>query len=102
MIRSKIFTAIEKARNDQDKQREQREIPWTCNNVDVSNSKKLSVLLWHIGLLNSAVLREAMLVDAYELGEEFDHDRMSQLHSKMKESLINIAATCVAWLEAEE
>ena len=109
MIRKKVLELVVKERDRQDALRRSGKIPWTANNVDISDVKKLAVLAEEFGEVSRAVC-EAMAVrdlvkeapstrPRQEDTDLLPHMKLDQLEEDLRNELVQVAAVCVAWLE---
>jgi NTP pyrophosphatase (non-canonical NTP hydrolase) len=84
--RSDIYRAIDDERERQEGFVVVGKFKWTCADAETPDSKKLMVLLEEAGEVARAI-REA------------EHG-LRREHHDLKTELIQVAAVCVAWLEA--
>lgn len=82
-----IYGAIAAERKRQEELLASGKFSWTCASPEISDERRLSVLMEEVGEV------------ANDINEQ-NHD--PQWREKMAVELIQVAAVCVAWLEALE
>lgn len=73
---------------------------WTCSDKSRSNAEKLAVLLEEVGEAAKEVVEEIIQID--KAAAVFPSSSMNIRDTKvdLRKELIQVAAVCVAWLEA--
>lgn len=99
MTRKTALQLIEAERVRQDQLRKAGRFPYTLNNVDVANSRKLTILMEEIGEVSRACAEELHIVDADEVPPDA-HVKLEAIEKNLKEELVQCAALCLSWLES--
>lgn len=101
MTKKRVFELIIKERERQDLLRKQGKHPWSMNNVDVDDRRKLTVLAEEFGKIAMAVCKQTQCVDGCKEGDDV-HKELEAIEENLTEELVQVAACCVAWLESRQ
>ncbi len=103
---AKVLKAVRDERHRQEVLLLQGKFPWSCDNVEVTDIKKLGVLAEEFG---KAVKEAAQIQEQYDRnypGEDLNliNDNIARAVRRrrklLRTELIQVAAVCVAWCEA--
>lgn len=91
----KVIEEVYKERGRQEDLRKAGKFAWTCADPTQSNARKLAVLAEEFGEVAREVTEEIIS------GDKKDPDgRIPILKQNIRKELIQVAAVCVAWVEA--
>lgn len=91
----KVVKEVYKERERQEDLRKAGKFAWTCADPTQSNARKLAVLAEEFGEVAREVTEEIIS------GDKKDPDgRIPILKQNIRKELIQVAAVCVAWVEA--
>jgi H2-forming N5,N10-methylenetetrahydromethanopterin dehydrogenase-like enzyme len=104
-IMQDIFTDIQSERYRQEQLRQSGKFLWTCSDTTRSNEEKLAVLAEEFGEISKEVvegiIKGGKLATAFnEKTLELAHSLSKELNTKLRKELVQVAAVCVAWIEA--